>query len=141
MTIAAHSEHTGAVLDRTEANDQWAYYRAKKIREHTNDVAVQLARALATDPATVEAAVAKLDSSRARHAGEAEDIKQEAEAKDRASEQAEQLALRCDLGEGFIELGLVLSSLYFVGRRRVFPVAGGIAATLGALIAAAVLVA
>jgi ammonia channel protein AmtB len=26
VTIAAHREHTAAVIHRTEANDQWAYY-------------------------------------------------------------------------------------------------------------------
>ncbi|HXQ64041.1 MAG TPA: DUF4337 family protein [Steroidobacteraceae bacterium] len=141
VTIAAHREHTAAVLERTEANDRWAYYQAKKIREHTSDVAAQLALALAADPEKVGPAVARFESSRAKYASDAESIKSEAEAKDRATEHSEQLALRFDLGEGFTELGLVLSSLYFLGRRRVFPVAGGIAAMLGALIAASVLVA
>jgi hypothetical protein len=141
VTIAAHREHTTAVLYRTEANDQWAYYQAKKIREHMSDVAAELARALATDPARAEAAVASFEGSRARYASEADGIKKEAETKDHAAEHAEHLALRFDLGEGFLELGLVLTSLYFLGRRRVFPVAGGIAAMLGALIAASVLVA
>jgi Domain of unknown function (DUF4337) len=36
-----------------------------------------------------------------------------------------------DLGEGFLELGLVLSSLYFLSRRRFFPVIGISAAFLG----------
>ncbi len=40
VTIASHRAHTKAVIDRTESNDQWAYYQAKKIRESTNDVAM-----------------------------------------------------------------------------------------------------
>jgi hypothetical protein len=140
VTIAAHREHTAAVIHRTEANDQWSYYQAKKIREHTSDVGAQLARALATDPVKGEAAVAKLEASRAKYLGDAENIQKAAEAKDHATETAERLALRFDLGEGFLELGLVLSSLYFLGRRRVFPVAGGVAALVGALIAASALV-
>jgi hypothetical protein len=45
-------------------------------------------------------------------------------------------ALYYDIGEGFLELGLVLSSLYFLARKRLFPMLGGVAALLGAIVAA-----
>src|ERR1700743_3598230 len=32
VTIASHREHTAAVIHKTEANDQWSFYQAKKIR-------------------------------------------------------------------------------------------------------------
>ena len=136
VTIAAHREHTDAVLKRTEANDLWGYYQAKKIREHTSDVGGQLLRALASDATRTEAATQKFDAARAKYAADAEAIQKDAKAKEEETGRAEHLALRFDLGEGFIELGLVLSSLYFLGRQRLFPVAGGAAAALGALIAA-----
>ena len=41
-------------------------------------------------------------------------------------------ALWLDLSEGFLELGLVLSSLFFLAKRKFFPIFGGIAAALGA---------
>ena len=37
VTIASHRAHTQAVIHRTESNDQWAYYQAKKIREYTSE--------------------------------------------------------------------------------------------------------
>ncbi len=40
VTIASHRAHTDAVIHRTEANDQWSYYQAKKIRENTEEVAL-----------------------------------------------------------------------------------------------------
>jgi hypothetical protein len=40
--------------------------------------------------------------------------------------------LRFDLGEGFLELGLVLCSLYFLARNNFFPVFGVTAAVAGA---------
>ena len=131
VTILAHREHTRAVLERTEANDQWAYYQAKKIREHTSDVAAQLARALGSDPGRVTAVVAQLETARAKYQADAEGIRHQAEASMHATERAEHLALRFDLAEGFIELGLVLSSLYFLGRQRLFPLGGGAAALIG----------
>ena len=48
---------------------------------------------------------------------------------------AEYLALRFDIGEGFLDLGLVLTSLYFLGRQRWFPVAGVVTAAAGLLVA------
>ena len=134
-TILAHRAHTAAVLERTAANDQWAYYQAKKIREHVSDVGAQLVQALATDPARAAAAVEKFAAASAKYVADAERIKHEAEASMQNTERAERLALRFDLGEGFIELGLVLTSLYFLGRRKLFPLAGGAAAGIGIVIA------
>ena len=138
-TIVSHREHTHAVLTRTEANDLWAFYQAKKIREHTSDVGGQLLEALGTDPARTAAAAAKFEASRAKYTADAEQTHKQAEAKEADTEHSERLALRFDLGEGFLELGLVLTSLFFLGRQSLFPIAGGIAAVAGAAIAASAL--
>jgi hypothetical protein len=137
VTIAAHRQHTAAVIHRTEANDQWAYYQAKKIREHVSAVGTDIVTLL--DAAKAPAAHALFDPQRAKYAADAEDIKKLAEGEDHATEHAEALALRFDLGEGFLELGLVLSSLYFLGRRPVFPTAGAVSAVLGLATALSVL--
>jgi cytochrome c556 len=139
VTIASHREHTHAVLRRTEANDLWGYYQAKKIREHTSAVGGELLRALSTDAARVEAAAAKFEAAKAKYAADAEAIQKDARAKEEETEYVEALALRYDLGEGFLELGLVLTSLFFLGRQRLFPLAGGFAASAGAVIAASAL--
>jgi len=133
VTIAAHRQHTAAVIYRTEANDQWSYYQAKKVREHVSAVGNDIVALL--DPAKAEAAKQLFDKQRNKYASDAEEIKTKAEHEDHATEHAEALALRFDLGEGFLELGLVLSSLYFLGRRAMFPVAGGLAALAGVLVA------
>ena len=131
VTISSHRAHTAAVVHRTEANDDWSYYQAKKIRQHTSEVASGLTEALGSDPARVAAAKGRFDAMAAKYTKDAEEIKVQAEAKVHHTEQAEHRALAFDLGEGFIELGLVLSSLYFLGRDKLFPVGGGIAALIG----------
>ena len=136
VTIAAHHEHTDAVLTRTEANDLWSFYQAKKIREHTSDVGGQLLRALGTDATRTEAAAAKLDAARAKYMADAEAVQKDAKGKEEETGRAEHQAQRFDLCEGFIEHGLLLTSLYYHGRHRAFPVAGGAAAVHGALSAA-----
>ncbi len=135
VTIAAHREHTAAVIHRTEANDSWGYYQAKKTREHVSSVAWTLLGATGGDPNKTIAAMQQFSQERSKYAADAEHIKQEAEARDQQTRTNEAHALRLDLGEGLLELGLVLSSLYFLGRQRLFPIVGGGAAILGLLTA------
>jgi hypothetical protein len=132
VTIASHREHTAAVVFKTEANDQWAYYQAKKIREYTSDVALTLIQTLGADPVKSEASSKKLEAARAKYVSDAEKIQQDAKAKDDESDHEEARALRFDIGEGLLELGLVLCSLYFLARKSFFPVFGVLAAVAGA---------
>jgi hypothetical protein len=133
-TIASHRAHTDAVIHRTEANDAWTYYQAKKIREYESEVAVTLLHTLGTDPAKLEAAVQKLEASRAKFAADAEKIQQDAKAKDDESDVEAARALKYDIGEGLLELGLVLCSLYFLARNNFFPLFGVLAAVAGTVI-------
>jgi uncharacterized protein DUF4337 len=136
MTIASHRAHTAAVISRTEANDQWAFYQSKKIREHAADNAGIILKLLSNDQARVEAAIEKFNGTRDRYAKETDDIQRDAKEKEHATEQAEHQALRFDLGEGLLELGMVLSSLYFLSKRKLFPYIGISAAVVGAFIGA-----
>jgi hypothetical protein len=136
VTIASHRQHTAAVVLKTEANDQWAFYQAKKIREYEASVGVTLLDALSPEPAKANAARHDLTSQRDKYAHDASDIQKVAQEKDHETELAEARALQFDLGEGFLELGLVLSSLYFLAHKRLFPAAGMTAAALGILLAA-----
>ena len=40
------------------------------------------------------------------------------------------------IGEGMLEIGVVLSSLYFIAKRKIFPLTGAIIGALGCLAAA-----
>ena len=134
VTILSHREHTAAVVHKTEANDQWAYYQAKKIREHSAQVGAAIVTALAGDPAKVAAVSDKLTQDSERYAKDAEGIQTIARDRDSESRHAEERAMRFDLGEGFLELGLVMSSLYFLSRRRFFVLLGVIAAAGGTVV-------
>jgi len=59
VTIASHRAHTAAVIERTRANDQWAFYQSKKLRQHLAEMGASLAEALASDPARVRDLVEK----------------------------------------------------------------------------------
>jgi hypothetical protein len=137
ITICSHRAHTAAVIERTRANDQWTFDQSKKLRQHLADIGASLAGALGSDPARIQPVIEKLTKDRDRYAHDSEDIQHEAQAKEADSDHEERRAARFDLGEGFLELGLVLSSLYFLARRRFFPVLGGVAAAIGVAFGAA----
>jgi hypothetical protein len=132
VTIAGHRAHTQAVIHRTESNDAWSYYQAKKIRENTEEVALVLMQTLGSDPAKTEALAGKLEAARAKYAADAEKIQEDARAKDKETAVEERRALRFDIGEGLLELGLVLCSLYFLARKMFFPVFGVLSSVAGA---------
>ncbi|HWS61474.1 MAG TPA: DUF4337 family protein [Steroidobacteraceae bacterium] len=131
VTIASHRAHTKAVIDRTESNDLWAYHQAKKIRENTSDVAVTLLQVLQSDAARAEAAIHRLEAAREKYAADAKDLQKEAEAKDEEQKVEENRALKFDIGEGLLELGLVLCSLFFLARKTFFPALGVLASIAG----------
>jgi len=132
VTIASHRAHTASVIHRTEANDQWAFYEAKKIREHLVDVGSNLAGTLtAANPDKARELEERYARDRDRYEKESKDIQRDAQSREDASEREEHRALRLDVGQGFLQLGLVLSSLYFLSKRRFFPALGGGAAAIG----------
>lgn len=136
VTISSHRAHTDAVIHRTESNDQWTYYQAKKTREQMSEVGITLLNATLSDPQKLAGPVGKLSTARDHYAKDAEDIRRKAEDKDHETERAEKRALRFDLGEGLLELGLVLCSLYFLARKNFFPLFGIIAAAAGTVVGA-----
>ncbi len=131
VTIASHRAHTDAVIHRTESNDLWGYYQAKKIRENTDEVAQSLLETLSSDDSKAAAAIKKLDAARAKYAADAEKLQEDARGKDKETELEERRALFFDIGEGLLELGLVLCSLFFLARKAFFPVLGIIAGVAG----------
>jgi Domain of unknown function (DUF4337) len=136
VTIGSHRAHTAAVIHRTEANDQWSFYEAKKEREHLMDVtAGVLGVVQAAQPQQALALAATYAKARDGYAKDATRIQQDAQAREAESHREEDRGLRLDLGEGLLELGLVLTSLFFLSRQKLFPVIGGLAAVAGTVVA------
>jgi len=133
--ILSHREHTAAVVQQTKANDSWAYYQAKKIREYAATASIRTVEALGTDAGKVKTASDAFAAEHDKFVSDATALEKDATSKQEGSEHSEVRALYYDIGEGFLELGLVLSSLYFLARKRFFPVLGGVAALLGAVVA------
>ena len=102
-----------------------------KARAPARRAALALLAALQPDAAKAEATAQKLQAARDKYADEAKEIMKEAQAKDVEQKVEEKRALRFDIGEGLLELGLVLCSLFFLARKRFFPIFGVIASIAG----------
>jgi hypothetical protein len=136
VTISSHRAHTAAVVEKTEANDQWSDYGTKRTRLLTYELGKDLIHLTAPKSEEAEAAVAKYEKEIKRYEIEAKEIQHKAIEANNESKVSEQRALRFDLGEGFLELGLVLSSLYFLSKKKLFPMIGVTAAILGTALGA-----
>jgi hypothetical protein len=136
VTIASHRTHTAAIISKSSANDAWAHYQASRMKYHNLELGQSLVQVFGVKGGPADAMLADTASQMQKYDKQAKDIQAEAERDDHAGEAAEDRALRYDVGEGLLEIGLVLSSMYFISRKMMFPVIGVIAGAAGALIAA-----
>ena len=137
VTIASHRAHTDAVLLKTEANDRWSFYQSKRIKLHSLELGEQLVTLLGAKNAETAKAIEDFRSDQARYEEDTKKVMKEAQEKEAEASRIEQRALRYDIGEGLLEIALVLSSLYFISRKMLFPVIGIVAGIAGALTAIA----
>ena len=133
VTIMSHRSHTDAVIYKTEANDKWAFFQAKSIKRAQYDIAARVSAQ------SGGALVEEFKKESERYKREDEEIQKEALEKEAETGLAERRALRFDVGEGLLELGLVLCSLYFISKKKLFPSVGLVSAGAGILIAATAL--
>jgi len=124
VTIASHRTHTHAIVARSEANDLWAHFQSKRIKLHTEELGLDLLAAQGLKGESADAVRKKFEDERERQARESEAVKERAKGKEEESERAEHRGLRFDIAEGLFEIGLVMSSMYFLARRKIFPVLG-----------------
>ena len=135
VTILSHRAHTEGVLIKTEANDTWAYYQSKRIKLHNLELGEQLVTLLGTKSAESAQAIEKFRKEEARYDKDAKETMAQAREKEAESNRVESRALRYDIGEGLLEIALVLSSLYFISRKMLFPIVGIIEGVAGVVIA------
>jgi hypothetical protein len=136
VSIASHRTHTEAIMQKSAANDAWAHYQATRVKYHDLELGESLIGVLAGKTEAAEKALADFAAQKDDYAKRAQAIQVEAEKEDGAAEAAEHRALRYDLGEGMLEIALVLSSLYFISRKKMFPAIGIAAGLAGAAVAA-----
>jgi hypothetical protein len=135
VSIASHRAHTMAVVEKTEANDQWSFYQSKRIKFHSLELGSDLMGLLGRDKPGAEQILARYEAERKRYEKEGKELEEEAKKKEQETRHTEDQALRYDLGEGMLEIGVVMASLYFIARKKLFPVISLTFGILGIVIA------
>lgn len=118
-TLLGHRAHTEEVVMQAKASDQWSYYQAKNIRQHQDDLIAELAAAVSSKDAD---AMAKLHDKSAqeseRYKKEKDEIQNQARDLEREVGVERRRANRYDLSEVFLEIGLVITSITLLSRRK-----------------------
>jgi hypothetical protein len=135
VTIISHRAHTDAVLMKSEANDKWSYYQSKRIKFHSLELGEDLVGVLGGNSAAAQKMLEKYGADKKKYAHDSDVAQEDARHQDDEAARVEARALRYDFGEGLLEIGLVLTSLYFISRSKLFPVMGAFSAALGVGIA------
>jgi hypothetical protein len=139
-TVLGHRTHTEAVLDQNKATDQWNFYQAKKIRSNDTALAADLLSVVTISDTGAAQKIAKAYTD--HQAKWNEDLKEEqekAEGLEKKVEYAEARADRFDLGEAMLEIGLVITSVTLLTKRRTYWYLGMVFALGGILSAASVI--
>ena|SRR5438477_2989089 len=124
-SLLGHRAHTEEVVLQNKATDQWAYYQAKNIRRHTDELFADLASIMATsDPQKMAQLRQKYETEAQSYRDQQKDIDAEARKLEQETSRERNRANRYDLGEVFLEIGLVVTSITLLSGRRIFWHAG-----------------
>jgi hypothetical protein len=121
VSLLGHRAHTEELLFQNRASDQWAYYQAKNIRRHNYEMGVDLLSMVEfKDKAQADKVREKYQKEAERYTKEQSEIEEQAKDLEKESALAQRKANRFDLGEVFLEIALVISSLSLLSRNRFY---------------------
>jgi hypothetical protein len=136
VSLLGHRSSTEEVILQNKVTDQWSHYQAKDTRRHNDELIADLTGIVA--PKDAEAS-ARLQEKIRAEAERYRDDQKELGAKGRELEQefgvAHRKTDRLDLGEVFLEIALVITSITLLSGRRVYWHLGLLFAAAGILIA------
>src|SRR6266567_4881014 len=140
VSLLGHRTHTEEVVLQNKVSDQWAYYQAKNIRRHTDELFADLATVMATsDAQKAEKTSEKYQKEADRYRDEQKDIDVEAKKLEQETGMVRRRADRFDLAEVFLEIGLVVTSITLLSGKRAFWYSGMILGVVGLVVASTAL--
>jgi hypothetical protein len=137
VSLLGHRAHTEEILLQTRATDQWAYYQAKNMRRNNLEALDQVLTALENKNAEpAEKAHQRFEQDIEKYREQQQDIQSEARGLEQEVNHISRRADRFDLGEVFLEVGLVITSITLLTDRRIYWFTGIGFAVLGVVTAA-----
>jgi len=137
VALLGHRTHIEEVLAQAKASDQWAYYQAKGVRRHNYEIFAELVSSTASkDEARAEKAREKFLQQAERYRDEQKEIENEARTLEKEVVLSGRKANRFNLGEVFLQIALVVTSITLLTASRGYWVMGLVFAALGVIVAA-----
>lgn len=136
VSLLGHRAHTEEVVLQAKSSDQWAFYQAKNIRRHNDEIFTDLTSVEATTDAAALARLRdKYSQEAARYKDEQKEIEDEARKLQAEVGVERNRADRFDLAEVFLEVGLVITSITLLSGRRLFWALGLVMGAVGIVVA------
>jgi Flp pilus assembly protein TadB len=136
VSVLGHRAHTEEVILQNRVTDAWAYYQAKNTQRQTTELFLDLLRISEfKDQKTAEALKDKYQDISKSLGSRQDEIKNEARNLEKEMDVERRRADRFDLGESFLEIALVVTSITLLTRKRLFWGMGFVAAAIGLVIA------
>ena len=136
VSLLGHRAHTEEVVLQNRVSDRWAYYQAKNIRRHADEVFADFAAIMtSTDTSRAAQLHEKYQKEADRYRDEQKEIDAEAKKLEQETGHERRRADRYDLGEVFLEIGLVVTSITLLSGRKTFWHVGVIVAVIGVITA------
>ena len=121
VSLLGHRAHTEEVILQNKVSDHWAFYQAKSIRRHTDELFADITSVVASKDAEQAGKLHdKYLAEADRYRNEQKDLDAEAHNLEQETEQERRRADRYDLGEVFLEIALVVTSITLLSGRRGF---------------------
>lgn len=137
VSLLGHRAHTEEILMQTRATDQWAYYQAKNMRRNNLEALDQMLTVIPSkDPGQAEKVHHHFEQDIEKYHDQQQDIQSEARTLEKEVEHVSRRADRFDLGEVFLEVALVITSITLLTDRRIYWFTGMAFAALGIVTAA-----
>jgi uncharacterized protein HemX len=119
------------LLNQQLNSDQWAYYQAKNIRRYTAQVARDLLAQAQAAPQLTE----RYTHDIAKYDKDMEEIQKAAKEYEKERDLDSRRAEFLHIGEVFLEIAIVLSSLAILTKRKLWYSAGAVSAVVGVIVA------
>lgn len=136
-SLLGHRTTTEELVLQNKITDQWAYFQAKSIRRHADQTVVDLTSVLsAKDPEQIAKIREKYQAEAERYRDEQTELEAEAKKLESEAQREHGRGDRYDLGEVFLEIALVITSITLLSGRRLFWYAGIVIGIAGLAIVA-----
>lgn len=135
ISLLGHRAHTEEILLQNKATDQWAYYQAKNLRRNNLEALNDVLGALEGKNEKAEQVQKRFEGDIEKYRDEQKDIQKEAHEVEEELHHETQHANRFDLGEVFLEIALVVTSITLLTGRRIYWMLGIAFAAAGIVVA------